>query len=144
MGTGNTNFGEHWSKSPGDSRAVARLARRRQRKTDSRPISARRGFRRACDGSTKFRGCQVSIPIHLPSYGSYLTPGIMYFHSNLAISEIQSEIFSYCDGLVSLDTSLCEFIKSDAASAISNMTINKQEPRQDFIIEVQVRGMRIF
>ncbi len=75
-------------------------------------------------------------------FGSYLTSGIMYFHSNLAISEIQSEIFSYCDGLVSLDTSLCEFIKSDAASAISNMTINKQEPRQDFIIEVQVQEMR--
>ena len=55
-GTGNTNFGEHWSKSPGDERAVVSSARRRPRKTGSRHLSARRGFRRACDGSTKFCG----------------------------------------------------------------------------------------
>ena len=54
----NTNFGEHWSKSPGDGEAVDELARRRPRKTGSRHLSARRGFRRACDGSTKFRGWQ--------------------------------------------------------------------------------------
>ena len=55
-GGGNTNFGEHWSKSPGDERAVVSSARRRPRKTGSRLLSARRGFRRACDGSTKFCG----------------------------------------------------------------------------------------
>ena len=41
--------------------AVAELARRRPRKTALHPLSAKRGFRRACDGSTKFRACHVSI-----------------------------------------------------------------------------------
>ena len=54
----NTNFVEHWSKSPGDDRAVARSARRRPSETALRPLSARLGSRRACDGSTKFRGWQ--------------------------------------------------------------------------------------
>ena len=50
----NTNFGEHWSKSPGDrlSECEAWLAG-----VQGRPArafySARRGFRRACDGSTQ-------------------------------------------------------------------------------------------
>ena len=50
----------------------------------------------------------------------------MYFHSNLAISESQSEIFSYCDGLVSLDTSLCEFIKRHVTITMISININKQ------------------
>jgi hypothetical protein len=38
---GNTNFGEHWSKSPGDERALVSSARRRPRKTVGVPGNAK-------------------------------------------------------------------------------------------------------